>query len=83
MLRAHHEHRLGGAASVVAGAWVAGRCQSLGGGLRGAPPAAALAGYWGDVYPLMPDGYRSADCRPGGTLDDGLTDAPWLARTSS
>ena len=47
--------------------------------LLGAPAAA----YWRDVYPLMPDGYRSADCRPGGTLDDGLTDAPWLARTSS
>jgi hypothetical protein len=46
--------------------------------------AAELAGaYWRNVYPLMPDAYRSTDCRPGGTLDERLPDAPWLARMSS
>jgi hypothetical protein len=54
--------------------------------LLGAPDAAAAelaATYWSTIYPLMPDGYRSSDCRPGGSLDEGLADAPWLARTSS
>jgi hypothetical protein len=45
--------------------------------------AELAAAYWRDIYPLMPDGYRSADCRPGGPLDEGLADDPWLARTSS
>ena len=31
------------------------------------------------VYPLMPDGYRSRDCRAGGPMDERLADAPWLA----
>jgi hypothetical protein len=47
--------------------------------LLGARPAdaAALAGaYWRNLYPLMPDGYRSDDCRPDGPLDEGLADAP-------
>ena len=54
--------------------------------LLGAPDAAAAelaAAYWRNVYPLMPDGYRSADCRPGGALDERLADAPRLARMSS
>jgi hypothetical protein len=34
--------------------------------------------YWRTVYPRMPDGYRTADCRPGGSLDRGSPDAPWL-----
>jgi hypothetical protein len=33
--------------------------------------------YWRTVYPAMPDGYRSTACRPGGTLDEHLPDAPW------
>jgi hypothetical protein len=54
--------------------------------LLGAPDSAAAelaAAYWRNLYPLMPDGYRSAGCRQGGPLDEGLTDAPWLARMSS
>jgi hypothetical protein len=50
--------------------------------LLGAGPteAAALAAtYWREVYPLMPDGYRSPECRAGGALDERLPDAPWLA----
>jgi len=50
--------------------------------LLGAPAAdaAALAAtYWRDLYPLMPDGYRSPECRPGGAMDERLPDAPWLA----
>lgn len=34
--------------------------------------------YWENHYPLMPGNYRSADCRPGGTLDIRSPDAPWL-----
>jgi hypothetical protein len=48
----------------------------------GAKPAAAHAlavTYWLTVYPDMPDGYRSDDCRPGGSLDLHLPDAPWAA----
>jgi hypothetical protein len=46
----------------------------------GAAEAAALAAvYWREVYPLMPDGYRSSACRAGGALDERLPDAPWLA----
>jgi hypothetical protein len=46
--------------------------------------AAGLAvAYWHDLYPLMPDGYRSPDCRPGGDLDEHLADAPWLASLPS
>ena len=50
--------------------------------LLGAAPAdaAGLAvSYWRGVYPLMPGGYRSDECRPGGSMDEGLADAPWLA----
>jgi len=40
--------------------------------------ARALArAYWLDVYPRMPDGYRSAACAPGGALDEHLPDPPW------
>jgi len=34
--------------------------------------------YWESVYPQMPEGYRSGDCRQGGTLDADSPDAPWL-----
>jgi hypothetical protein len=50
--------------------------------LLGAEPAdgARLAvRYWREVYPLMPDGYRSEQCQAGGSMDEGLGDAPWLA----
>ena len=50
--------------------------------LLGAGPAEAAelaAAYWRNIYPLMPDGYRSGECRPGGTMDERLADAPWLA----
>ena len=50
--------------------------------LLGAGPAdaAELAGaYWRNVYPLMPEGYRSGECRAGGAMDERLPDAPWLA----
>jgi hypothetical protein len=48
--------------------------------LLGAAPDAAralAARYWRDVYPRMPDDYRSRDCAPGGSLDERLDDAPW------
>jgi hypothetical protein len=54
--------------------------------LLGAAPAdaAGLAvTYWRDLYPRMPDGYRSPECRAGGTLDERLPDAPWLASIRS
>jgi hypothetical protein len=50
--------------------------------LLGAGPADAAglaATYWRDVYPLMPDSYRSGQCRAGGSLDERTPDAPWLA----
>jgi hypothetical protein len=34
--------------------------------------------YWLTVYPDMPADYSSAECRPGGALDEGLTTAAWL-----
>ncbi|HEV3496516.1 MAG TPA: hypothetical protein VHA34_09215 [Actinomycetes bacterium] len=52
-------------------------------GARPADAAGLAATYWRNIYPLMPDGYRSGDCRPGGPLDEGLADAPWLAPVSS
>jgi hypothetical protein len=48
--------------------------------LLGATPAAAAAlarAYWRGTYPRMPEGYRSAECRPGGAMDEGLADGPW------
>ena len=41
--------------------------------------AALAAAYWRNIYPLMPDSYRSGECRLGGAMDEGLADAPWLA----
>ena len=49
--------------------------------LLGASPqeAADLARrYWREFYPRMSDDYRTADCRPGGALDQASPDAPWL-----
>jgi hypothetical protein len=48
-------------------------------GARPADAAALAAAYWANIYPLMPDRYRSGECRPGGAMDDRLADAPWLA----
>jgi hypothetical protein len=48
-------------------------------GARPADAAALAATYWANIYPLMPDRYRSGECRPGGAMDEGLADAPWLA----
>jgi hypothetical protein len=166
VLRANQERRLGGAASVLAGARVAVRCQSFGGAFVDAGPelgyvrwradgrpepwtlikrdqcrhlaayarsdkrrptrdqvvavhvltheamhlsgrldeavaecaaiqrdahtarllgagdtdaAELAAAYWRNIYPLMPDGYRSSDCRSGGAMDERLADAPWRA----
>ena len=48
--------------------------------LLGAAPDAAqalAAHYWRVVYPRMPDGYRSDECKAGGALDANLPDAPW------
>ena len=40
--------------------------------------AAALAErYWIEGYPLLPDEYRTSDCRPGGPLDEGLAGSLW------
>ena len=50
--------------------------------LLGSPAADATGlavSYWRDLYPLMPDGYRSPECRAGGAMDERLADAPWLA----
>ena len=50
--------------------------------LLGASAAAARAlatAYWLAVYPLMPEGYTSAQCRPGAAMDEHLADAPWGA----
>lgn len=33
--------------------------------------------YWHTVYPSMPAGYRSNECRAGGALDLRGADAPW------
>jgi hypothetical protein len=48
-------------------------------GARPADAAELAAAYWRNIYPLMPDGYRSSECRPGGAMDERLPDAPWLA----
>jgi hypothetical protein len=48
--------------------------------LLGADEAAARAlthRYWTQMYPQMPDDYRSGDCLGGGPLDEHLPDAPW------
>lgn len=33
--------------------------------------------YWQTVYPRMPDGYTTGECRAGGKDDLHLADAPW------
>ena len=33
--------------------------------------------YWTQVYPQMPDAYRTAQCGPGAALDEHLPDPPW------
>jgi hypothetical protein len=46
----------------------------------GADPGAARAlavRYWQEVYPSMPDAYRSPACRPAGDLDEHLPNPPW------
>jgi hypothetical protein len=46
----------------------------------GADPAVARAfavRYRREIYPAMPDAYRSGECAPGGSLDEHLPDAPW------
>lgn len=51
----------------------------------GADPAAARAlaiRYWREVYPRMPAAYRTTDCGPGGSLDEGLPTAPWSSRST-
>jgi hypothetical protein len=48
--------------------------------LLGASPAQARAlarVYWLNVYPEMPDDYRSRDCAPGGPWDEQLPSAAW------
>ncbi|MCU1594637.1 MAG: hypothetical protein JWO12_2029 [Frankiales bacterium] len=48
--------------------------------LLGATPKQAYllaVTYWLTVYPDMPTDYVSAECRPGGALDQHLTSAPW------
>jgi hypothetical protein len=53
--------------------------------LLGAEPLAAeglAIAYWRDIYPWMPASYRSDECAPGGALDAGRPDAPWILSTS-
>jgi hypothetical protein len=48
--------------------------------LLGATPEQArrlALAYYDDIFPRMPDEYRSADCTPGGRLDEGLSTSPW------
>jgi len=33
--------------------------------------------YWTDLYPRMPDAYRTSECSPGGELDENLQTSPW------
>jgi hypothetical protein len=49
--------------------------------LLGASPEAAAnlaRRYWREFYPRMTERYKSAECRPGGQLDQASPDAPWL-----
>ena len=48
--------------------------------LLGATPDQArdlTASYWREIYPHMPDTYRSGQCGPGLELDEGRAGAPW------
>ncbi|MCW2599403.1 MAG: hypothetical protein JWM02_1232 [Frankiales bacterium] len=50
--------------------------------LLGATPAQAAKlalQYWLTVYPHMPEGYFTQDCKPGGAMDEHLASAPWAA----
>lgn len=43
-----------------------------------APAATELAlRYWTEIYPRMPEGYRSDQCGPGREFDTDLPGAPW------
>jgi hypothetical protein len=48
-------------------------------GARPAEAAELAARYWTDVYPRMPDDYRSTECGPGRSLDEALGDGPWTS----
>jgi hypothetical protein len=53
--------------------------------LLGASPQAAAdlsIAYWRQIYPRMPDSYRSEECAAGGALDAGRPDAPWMLASS-
>ncbi len=46
----------------------------------GADPASARAlaeRYWQEIYPNMPEAYRTGDCARGGSLDEHRPDPPW------
>ncbi|HET7899666.1 MAG TPA: hypothetical protein VFL59_00660 [Candidatus Nanopelagicales bacterium] len=48
--------------------------------MLGATPdqaAALVATYWTQVYPRMPDAYRTPDCAPRARLDETPTDSTW------
>ena len=45
-------------------------------GATEAQGAALSERYWTEIYPNMPDGYRSSECKAGGALDTGGP-APW------
>ncbi len=47
-------------------------------GATASDAAALAAAYWRLDYPHMPDDYRTADCAPGGALDEQL-DGGWPA----
>jgi hypothetical protein len=50
----------------------------------GASPQAAAGlaiAYWREIYPWMPASYRSEECVPGGALDSGRPQAPWVLAT--
>lgn len=52
--------------------------------LLGADPFEAVElaqTYWTNVYPQMSEAYVSADCHPGGPLDEHLADPPWTPAT--
>lgn len=46
-------------------------------GANDAQATALAREYWTQVYPRMPDEYRTSDCAPAGSLDENLPGAPW------
>jgi hypothetical protein len=46
-------------------------------GADAADARALAARYWREIYPAMPDNYRTGQCAPGAALDEQLPDAPW------